>query len=130
MDQPTITNPSIGAHVDPQLEDSYWSDAYQSELYYREGHDYEDYAPAYCAGYIGFAQYGGSYDDAEASLCANWLRIKGDSRLTLDEARLATRAAWERMGFSGVKKRRTSVSEGREGHAKGAKGIPNFLNSF
>ena len=56
---------------------------------------YEDYAPAYCVGYIGYAQYGGHYDEAEKSLCANWLRIKGDSRLGMEEAMLAVRAAWE-----------------------------------
>ena len=48
-------------------------------------------------GYIGYAQYRGSYDDAEKSLLANWCRIKGDSHLTLDEARLAIRAAWDRV---------------------------------
>jgi hypothetical protein len=48
-------------------------------------------------GYIGYAQYGGSFEDAETWLCANWMRIKGDSRLELDEARLAMRSAWERL---------------------------------
>jgi hypothetical protein len=48
-------------------------------------------------GYIGHAQYGGEYNDAETSLCANWERIKGDSRLPLDGARQAMRAAWDRM---------------------------------
>jgi hypothetical protein len=47
-------------------------------------------------GYTGFAQYGGTFEDAEKSLWANWERIKGDSRLSIDLARLAMRAAWER----------------------------------
>jgi hypothetical protein len=45
-------------------------------------------------GYIGFAQYGGTFEDAEKSLIANWVRIKGDSCLTVDEAIQAIRAAW------------------------------------
>ena len=57
--------------------------------------DYEDYAPAYCVGYCGFAQYGGAFEDADKSLCANWVRIKGDSRLSIDEAMQAIRAAWD-----------------------------------
>lgn len=76
--------------------DAYWARAHARENYFRAGLDYEDYAPAYCVGYIGHAQYGGDFAEAEKSLLANWLRIKGDSRLELDEARVAIRAAWER----------------------------------
>ncbi len=87
----------LPADINPSREDSYWQGVYARERYYRPGLDYEDYAPAYCVGYIGYAQYGGSFDDAEKSLCANWERIKGDSRLTLDIALVAMRAAWDRM---------------------------------
>ena len=60
-------------------------------------YDYEDYAPAYCVGYSGCAQYGGRFEDAEKSLCANFCRIKGDSRLTWEEAIEPIRAAWARL---------------------------------
>ena len=83
--------------VDALREDEYWRRAFWFEQYHSPDLDYEDYAPAYCVGYIGYAQYGGEYEDAEASLCANWERIKGDSRLTLADARRAMRAAWERV---------------------------------
>jgi hypothetical protein len=82
--------------VDAAQEDAYWREAFRYERYYSAGLDYEDYAPAYCVGYIGYAQYGGGYDDAEGSLCANWERIKCDSRLALPTARDAMRAAWDR----------------------------------
>lgn len=88
----------IDGRVDPQLEDAYWQSVFWGEPYHRGDCTYEDYAPAYCVGYIGYAQYGGSFADAEKSLCANWLRIKGDSRLTLDEALQAIRAAWQHAG--------------------------------
>ncbi|HYF18738.1 MAG TPA: hypothetical protein VEA40_12795 [Ramlibacter sp.] len=87
----------VHVEVDAQREDAYWRDRFRTEGYYRGGLDYEDYAPAYCVGYVGRAQYGGRYEDAERSLCANWLRIRGDSRLELDDARSAIRAAWERV---------------------------------
>jgi hypothetical protein len=83
--------------VDARQEDEYWQRAFWLERYYSQGLDYEDYAPAYCVGYIGYAHYGGDYGDAEKSLCANWERIKGSSRLSLESARLAMRAAWNRM---------------------------------
>jgi hypothetical protein len=78
-------------------EDAYWQQAFRREGYFSAQLDYEDYAPAYCVGYTGFAQYGGSYEDAEKSLWANWERIKGDSRLPYEHAGLAIRAAWERL---------------------------------
>ena len=87
--------PAIRIDVDPQVHEAYWQSVYWGESYYRRDCGYDDYAPAYCVGYVGYAQYGGCYDDAEKSLCANWLRIKGDSRLTLDEALQAIHAAWQ-----------------------------------
>jgi hypothetical protein len=83
--------------VDARAQDAYWQAAHAEESYFRGELGYEDYAPAYCVGYIGHAQYACPFEDAEKSLLANWLRIKGDSRLTLDEARQAIRAAWERV---------------------------------
>jgi hypothetical protein len=87
---------SISA-FDARHEDRYWERTYWQERYYDPDRDYEDYAPAYCVGYIGFVQYGGDFQDAERSLCANWERIKSDSRLLLEEALPAIRAAWIRM---------------------------------
>jgi hypothetical protein len=88
----------IDGRIDAQREDAYWQRAYRAEAYYRRECSYDDYAPAYCVGYIGCAQYGGSFEEAEKSLCANWFRIKGDSCLSLDEAMQAIRAAWEHAG--------------------------------
>ena len=88
---------AVACEVDAARQDAYWQQAFRRERYYSPQLDYEDYAPAYCVGYTGFAQYGGSFEEAERSLVANWVRIKGDSRLPLDDARLAMRAAWDRM---------------------------------
>jgi hypothetical protein len=51
-------------------------------------------------GYAGFAQYGGSFEEAEKSLVANWVRIKGDSRLPYEQACQAIRAAWDRAAHA------------------------------
>jgi hypothetical protein len=83
--------------VDALREDAHWQRFYWQERYWRPEFSYEEYAPAYCVGYVGFAQYGGSFEDAERSLVANWLRIRGDSRLGMDDAAMAMRAAWRRM---------------------------------
>ena len=84
-------------HYSAQVEDLYWACNYWKEPYFRADHDYEDYAPAYCVGYSGCAQYGGCWADAETSLIANFIRIKGDSRLTWEEALDPIRSAWSRV---------------------------------
>lgn len=89
--------PGAGIAIDARQQDDYWSEAFAAECYVRPGLDYEDYAPAYCVGYVGYAQYGEPWEDAEKSLWANWERIKGGSRLTWCEARPAIRAAWDRV---------------------------------
>jgi hypothetical protein len=83
--------------LDAKRQDAYWERMCCQERYYNPALDYEDYAPAYCVGYIGYVQYGGEFEDAEKSLCANWERIKGDSRLSLEGALPAMRAAWQHM---------------------------------
>jgi len=99
----------IDGRINPAREDAYWQSVYFGESYYRSDCGYEeDYAPAYCVGYIGFAQYGGRFEDAEKSLVANWVRIKGDSRLTVDEALQAMRAAWQHAA------RPSQVEQGEE----------------
>lgn len=80
-----------------QREDAFWQRTFWQERYYEDDFEYEDYAPAYCVGYAGCAQYGGDFRDAERCLLANWDRIKGDSRLSPDQALLAIRAAWDRI---------------------------------
>lgn len=80
-----------------QVEELFWSKNYWKEPYFRADYDYEDYAPAYCVGYSGCAQYGGSFEEAEKSLCANFVRIKGDSRLTWEEAIAPIHSAWRRV---------------------------------
>jgi hypothetical protein len=85
----------IDGIVQPEREDAYWQSVYWAQPFYRADLSYDDYAPAFCVGYIGYAQYGGRFDEAEKSLCANWIRIKGDSRLGLEDAMGAIRAAWE-----------------------------------
>jgi hypothetical protein len=98
-DEPEIR---IDGRVRPDSEDAYWQGVYRAQPYYRAGYSFDDYAAAYCAGYIGYAQYGGRFEDAEKSLCANWIRIKGDSRLGLEDAMQAIRAAWDHASAAPV----------------------------
>jgi len=87
---------AVMSRREAEQEDAFWQRNFWQERYYCPDFDYEDYAPAYCVGYIGYAQYGGDFADAERSLCANWERVKCDSRLSIEEAMPAIKAAWDR----------------------------------
>lgn len=126
LENPYVSDqPSAVRRVDAREEDAYWERWYSRQGYYKPGLDYEDYAPAYCVGYIGYAQYGGAFEDAETWLCANWMRIKGDSRLELHEARLAMRSAWERLARRTERPRALNITH-RVRLLRRQLGIPSF----
>jgi hypothetical protein len=83
--------------VNPQAEDEYWRSAYVDAPYYSAGRTYDDYAPAYRLGYTSRSRFDGAFDDHEPALSREWEGHRGESRLSWDEARAATRDAWERI---------------------------------
>lgn len=88
---------AIAESVNPTAEEAYWRENYIRESYYEAGRPFDDYAPAYRLGLYGFTQYEGSFDDTETRLAADWDLKKDTSTLTWSQARLASRAAWERI---------------------------------
>lgn len=82
--------------VYPAGEADYWREAYTREPYYDSSRTFEDYRPAYELGWISYASYGGEFDTADRVLANDWEVRKGVSTLSWDEARPATRAAWQR----------------------------------
>jgi hypothetical protein len=88
--------PAIGA-VDPEVEDVYWRSNYQDEAYYKEQYEFCDYQPAYKLGYEGPDRFHSSFEDAAPQLNKEWEEVKGRSRLSWDHARMAIRAAWDKV---------------------------------
>ena len=88
----------IAEMADPAAEDSYWRETHRGEPYYVEGREYDrDYAPAYRAGYEGRVKYDGrTFDEVEDDLASDYERFRAGD-LTWDEARPASRAAWNRV---------------------------------
>ncbi len=80
----------------PDSEMQYWRDAYTSEPYFEEGRHFEDYSPAYEIGWTGYHDYGGEFDTAECVMATDWTVHKGISSLSWEQARAASRAAWQR----------------------------------
>jgi len=82
--------------INPTAEEAYWREAFRREPYYKAELSYEDYSPAFRVGYTGPLRRHGTFQSLESELQGDWVQVKGRSRLSWDEARLAARAAWER----------------------------------
>ena len=85
------------AVINPTAEDAHWRRAFKDEPYHAPEMAYEDYSPAYRVGYTGPLRREGSFHALEEQLREDWDRVKGRSRLTWPQARVAIRAAWDRV---------------------------------
>ena len=91
-----LAGKGVAEAVNPTEEDAYWRENHLSQPY-AKGRSYEDYRPAYRAGYEGYAEYGeaGTFEEREAELRKSYER--SGSKLAWEEARPASRAAWQRV---------------------------------
>jgi uncharacterized protein (TIGR02284 family) len=80
----------------PESEAEYWRAHYANDPYAESGRTYEDYSPAYELGWASYTTYGGEFDAADRVLANDWEVRKGVSGLSWDQARPASRAAWQR----------------------------------
>lgn len=84
--------------VDPVAEDTYWRENYTSRPYARPGATYDDYQPAYRYGMDSYTRYPNrSFDDVEPELSRDWGTARGHSPLDWDNAKHASRDAWQRV---------------------------------
>jgi uncharacterized protein (TIGR02284 family) len=82
----------------PPGETEYWRQAHIREPYYEDGRHFEDYSAAYEIGWIGYHAYGDEFDfdAADRVMATDWTVRKGVSSLSWEQARAASRAAWQR----------------------------------
>jgi uncharacterized protein YcfJ len=93
-----LAGKGVAERMNPTVEDAYWRDNYKNESYVRSDYTYEDYSPAYRAGYEGRVRYDGrGFDEVESDVRGDYERNRGNSRLDWDDAKHATRAAWHRV---------------------------------
>lgn len=86
---------------DPTLEETYWRAEYAKSPSYVSGYDFDrDYHPAYAVGYANRHRYpaDATFEQYESDLERSWNEVKGESRLKWEEAKLAVRDAWHRLG--------------------------------
>jgi hypothetical protein len=86
-----------GEAVNPTVEDAYWRENHPRQDYASPDDHFDDYGPAYRAGYEGPSRYRTSYDKAEGEISRNWEKDRGSSRWDWDRAKHAVRAGWHRV---------------------------------
>lgn len=91
-----LAGKGVAEAVDPTREDAYWREAHTKEPYYERDYSYDDYAPAYRAGYESYAG-GRDFNSAERDVQTRYGQLRGKSRLGWEKARAASRAAWDRV---------------------------------
>ncbi len=87
---------SVAEAVNPTAEEAYWRSSYDKEAYYRSDYTYDDYAPAYRAGWEGRAAGRETWEQVRDDWSNRWDGSTVGSRLKWDEAEPAAKAAWER----------------------------------
>jgi hypothetical protein len=84
--------------IDSDAEDAYWRENYRGRSYVAAGAPYEDYRSAYLFGAHSYSHYPGRpFDEVDSELGQNWDRQRGDSKLSWEHAKHASRDAWHRL---------------------------------
>ena len=87
--------------VNPTMEDTYWRDNYRNRTYARPEHGYDTYRPAYKYGWESRMMHGNkNWTEVESDLGREWTARRGSSKLEWNDAKNATRDAWDRIGAS------------------------------
>lgn len=101
-----VAGHNAGEAINPTEEDSYWRERSATTDYFGKSKNIyadvnydKDYQTAYRVGYENRANYQAntSFSDVEQDLKVKWEAIKGESRLTWEEAKYAVRDAWDRI---------------------------------
>jgi hypothetical protein len=93
-----VAGRSTPKKVDPGAEEHYWLENYANEPYYDPSYGFEDYLPAYRAGWQGRARFPNrKFEQVERDLQLEYSWNRGESRLLWEHARQAMRAAWDRV---------------------------------
>lgn len=84
--------------VNPTVEDTYWRENFSNRPYATADRNYEAYQPAYKYGWESYGKNRGKkYEEVERDLEKNWDAARGTSKLTWNEAKMATKDAWHRV---------------------------------
>jgi len=86
--------------VNPIAEHEFWRTEFAKRPYFTPGTPYEQYGPAFQYGWESYAshkQKDKTFKDVEPQLGRDWDNRRGQSKLSWNHAKDATRDAWQRM---------------------------------
>ncbi|PZP99734.1 MAG: hypothetical protein DI587_09970 [Variovorax paradoxus] len=92
-----LAGKATAERINPTVEEAYWRESYTREPYYEAGRSFDDYGPAYAYGWGATTTYPGPFEEVEPALARDWDSRRGNSSLDWQQARPATRAAWDRV---------------------------------
>ncbi len=93
-----LAGKGVAEKIDPTVEDAYWRENYTKRPYVAAGDSYDAYQPAYRTGYEGKARYKDkTFEEAESDLQRDYEAARGNSNVTWDRAKNATKDAWHRV---------------------------------
>ena len=94
-----LAGKGVAEKINPTAEHEYWREEYKARPYVKPGSPYDEYAPAYEYGWESYsrcAPKNRTFGEVEPELARDWETKRGPSRLHWDDAKPATRDAWER----------------------------------
>lgn len=93
-----LAGKGVAQEINPTTEDAYWADNFDTRPYVSAGTSFDDYRPAYRHGVEAFTRNPGrQFDDIEPQLGREWEKARGDSNLGWDNAKPASRDAYDRL---------------------------------
>lgn len=93
-----LAGKGVAEAIDPTTEAAYWLENFRTRPYATDAASFDDYGPAYGYGVTAYGKHSGqSFDEVEADLSRDWESARGQSNLTWNNARNATRDAWDRV---------------------------------
>lgn len=97
--EPLEKNGASSKMMNWSTENEYWRGHYSSRPYYEKERGYSVYEPAYQYGFDAYNEYGGKrYEDLDdARLKAGWERAHANTGMSWEQARGASRDAYERL---------------------------------
>jgi hypothetical protein len=93
-----VAGNNISKAIDSNAEEAYWRENFSNRPYVTQGAVFSEYRPAYRYGVDGYGRRDGrSFEQAEPELMRDWDGAKGISSLKWENAKHATRDAWQRV---------------------------------
>lgn len=93
-----LAGKGVAEKINPTVEDAYWRDNYQTRPYAKADLGYDAYQPAYQYGWETRSQHAGrKFGEVENDLERGWDKARGTSKLAWNDAKQATRDAWDRV---------------------------------